>query len=84
MRHQPICDDRTYIAESFRLDSEYIGRMSKLASFKINSYKLALVNSAFDLTKEELGDNIRNSLMNCIDPYEIVSITGFWQTEIDN
>ena len=84
MRHQPICDDRSYIAESFRLDSEYIGRMARLASFKINSYKLSRVNGAFDITREELRENISGTLMHYVEASEIVSLTGFWQSEGDN
>ncbi len=84
MRRQPICDDSRYIAESFRLDSEYIGRMARLATFKINSYKLSSVNGVFDHARDELRENISSTLMHYVDANEIVSLTGFWQNEGDN
>ncbi len=84
MRRQPICDDSRYIAESFRLDSEYIGRMARLATFKINSYKLSIVNGVFDHARDELRENISSTLMHYVEAGEIVSLTGFWQSEGDN
>lgn len=84
MRQQPICDDRSYIAESFRLDSEYIGRMARLATFKINSFNVSGVNGAFHHTRDELRDNISSTLLHFVETSEIVSLTGFWQTEGDN
>ncbi|MBL0232511.1 MAG: hypothetical protein IPQ08_02465 [Chitinophagaceae bacterium] len=84
MRNQPICDDSSYIAESFRLDSEYIGRMARLASFKINSYKLSGMNGAFDHTRDELRENISSTLMHYVETAEVVSLSGFWHSEIEN
>ena len=84
MKQQPICDDRSYIAESFRLDSEYIGRMARLATFKINSFNESGVNGTFHQTRDELRENISSTLLHFVDAYEIVSLTGFWQMEGDN
>ena len=83
MNH-PYCDDRTYIAESYRIDCDYITKIARLASFKIHSYKLSMVNAAFCTTREELEGIIKSSLLNYMEPLAILSSVGFWQAETDN
>jgi hypothetical protein len=82
--NQPFCDDKAYIAESFSIDNDYIIKMARLASFKIHSYKLSMVNAAFCATREELGGMIKTSLLNYTEPLAILSTTGFWLDEFDN
>lgn len=82
--NQPYCNDQAYIAEAFHLDEDYIGQMSRLAGFKINSYKLSLIKASFCKTRDELEQNIYATLLNYSDPAVILSDTGFFSSETDN
>lgn len=82
--NQPYCNDQAYIAEAFHLDEEYIRQMSRLASFKINSYKLSLIKASFCQTRDELELNIKNTLLNYTDNGSVLAELGFFNEEIDN
>jgi hypothetical protein len=82
--NKPYCNDQAYIAGSFQLDEDYIAQMARLASFKINSYKLSLVNAAFCATREELCSIIRGSLLNFTEPFAILDGLGFFTAEVEN
>jgi len=82
--NQPYCNDQAYIAEAWHLDEDYIGQMARLAYFKINSYKLALIKASFCKTRDELTDNIKSTLLNYTSPTIILADLAFFQSEIDN
>lgn len=83
MNH-PYCNDQAYIAESFLIDEDYILQTSRLATFKINSYKLSLIKAAFCKTREEIYNNLQSSLFNYKDPTILLADLGFFEEEIDN
>ncbi len=80
----PYGNDQAYIAGSFKLDEEYIIQMARLAYFKINSYKLSLVNAAFCASRDELNGIIRSSLLHFTDAGTVLCDTGFFLQELDN
>lgn len=82
--NQPYCNDQAYIAGAFHLDEDYIGQMSRLAYFKINSYKLSLIKASFCRTRDELEQNINSTLLNYTDTGVILADLGFFQSETDN
>ena len=81
---QTFYNDQVYIAESFHLVEDFTSQTARLAFFKINSYKLSLVKSAFIKSREELKDNINKSLFNYTNPEIILADLGFFQGESDN
>jgi hypothetical protein len=82
--NQSYCNDQAYIAESFHLDEDYIGQMSRLSQFKINSYKLSLVKASFCRTKDELEKNLHSTLLNYTSPAIILADLGFFKSETEN
>lgn len=82
--NQPYCNDQAYIAEAFHLDEDYIGQMSRLSYFKINSYKLSLIKASFCRTKDELEKNIHSTLLNYTSPAIILADLGFFKSETEN
>lgn len=80
----PYCNDQAYIAGSFSLDDDYILQMARLAYFKINSYKLSLVNAAFCASRDELSSIIKGSLLHYVDAGTILDDTGFFDLALDN
>lgn len=82
--NQPFCNDQAYIAEAFHLDEDYIGQMSRLSFFKINSYKLSLIKTSFCRTREELERNIHSTLLNYTSPAIILADLGFFKSESEN
>ena len=79
--NQPLYNDQAYIAGQFRFADEHTAQSARLAFFKINSYKLSLVNSAFCMSRKELIGILKNSLMNYTDPGAILCSTGFFAEE---
>ena len=57
-------NDQAHIAVEFRDLDEHVSQVARFASFKINSYKLSLINAAFCITRDELSDILRNTLFN--------------------
>lgn len=80
----PYYNDQAYIAGSYSINEEYISQTSRLAQFKINSYKLSVIKASFCKTKEELESNLRNSLFNYIESGELLADLGFFMAELDN
>jgi hypothetical protein len=78
------CNDQAYIAESFQLNESFTVQTARLAFFKINSYKLSLIKSAFCKTKEELEKNIKSSLLNYTRSDIILADLGFFGSEFEN
>ena len=81
---QPFYNDQAYIAESFLMVDEFITQSSRLASFKISSYKLSMCKSVFKETKDELEENLKASLFNYTDPCIILADTAFFSAENEN
>ena len=82
--NQIYCNDQAYIAEAFQLDEDYIGQMSRLSFFKINSYRLSMIKASFCRTKQELEKNLQSTLLNYTSPAIILADLGFFKSEIDN
>lgn len=83
MNH-PFYNDQAHIAESFSLTEEFTAQTARLAYFKVNSYKLSMIKSSFVKTREELFDNICNSLLNYTSPEIILADLGFFRSQVDN
>jgi hypothetical protein len=83
MNH-PLYNDQTYIAESFHIEEDFTNQSARLAFFKINSYKLTLIKSAYKLTREELRNSIKQNLFNYTNPAIILADLQFFQSEYDN
>ncbi len=77
-------NDQAFIAESFNMDEDFTFQSARLAFFKINSYKLSLINSSFCVTRDELKSSIRDSLLNYSSPDRILLTTGFFNQETEN
>ena len=84
MNHPYYYNDQASIAESFYLSDDYIAQTARLAFFKINSYKLSLIKASFCKSREELANNIKDSLLNYVEPVFLLSDLGFFYTELDN
>lgn len=82
--NQDYHNDQAHIAEESRLHDEHVVQLSRLAFFKINSYKLSLVNAAFCRSRNELFSIIKGSLLNYIDSTEVLADHGFFETAIEN
>jgi hypothetical protein len=81
---QPYYNDTAYIAQSYCLSEDYTAQTARLAFFKINSYKISLVKTAFGKSRKELVSNLKNSLLNYISPEIILADLGYFQSEVDN
>lgn len=79
-----LYNDQAYIAGSFQLNEDFIVQSSLLACFKIVTYKQSLIKPSFRKTKQELQENINNSLLNYTSPCIILADMGFFQSETDN
>jgi hypothetical protein len=77
-------NDQAFIAESFNMDEDFTFQSARLAFFKINSYKLSLINASFCFTRDELKNSICSSLLNYTSPDMVLLSTGFFDQEMDN
>ncbi|MGH2553914.1 MAG: hypothetical protein ACRDEB_09360 [Chitinophagaceae bacterium] len=77
-------DDTAYIAQSYFLSEDYSTQTARLASFKINSYKLSLIKTSFDKSRKELEENLNESLFNYTSPEIILADLSFFSSETDN
>jgi hypothetical protein len=77
-------NDTAYIAQSFYLSDDYTAQNARLASFKVNSYKLSRVKSSFFISRDELLNNLKDSLLNYTSPDIILADLGFFQSEFEN
>jgi hypothetical protein len=82
--NQTYHNDVAHIATAYQLEEEHINHVAQLAFFKINSYKLSLVNAAFCRSREELLSIIKGSLLNYIDALEVLSEYGFFDQAAEN
>jgi hypothetical protein len=81
---KPLYNDQAHIAEQFLLYDDYTVQTAKLAFFKINSYKLSMVNASFCISREEFRGIIRSSLLNYISPALVLADQGFFSSETEN
>lgn len=79
-----LFNDQAYIAGSFQLNEDFITQTSLLACFKVVTYKHSLTRASYRSTREELRENINNSLLNYTSPSIILADLGFFQSETDN
>lgn len=82
--HHPYRNDQAYIAEQFRFLDIHTAETSRLASYKINTYKLALTSSANCASKDELQQIINNTLFFYVVPDVVLLNEGFFEAVIDN
>ena len=82
--NKPYHNDQAHIAEEFNMHDGYTAQVARLAIFKINSYKLSLIDAAFCVSREELTGIIKSSLLNYTDPAILLSGLGFFDCEVDN
>lgn len=82
--NKPYHNDQAHIAEHFHYIDDHITQMAQLAFLKINSYKLSLINAAFCMSKEELSDILRSTLLNYTEASAVLTETAFFETELDN
>ncbi len=77
-------NDQNHIAESFRLVDEHTEQIARIASFKINSYKLSLVNAAFCNNQVELYSLLKTTLLNYTNPGRVLADIGFFASPVEN
>jgi hypothetical protein len=82
--NKPYHNDQAHIAEDFQFTEEHILQTSRLAFFKINSYKLSLIKASFSTSREDMSEIIKNTLLNYTDTAKVLADTGFFDIEIDN
>ena len=82
--YHPYYNDQAYIAGLFSFVDENTTENARLAFFKINSYKLALTNSAYCASQEELYGIIKKSLLNYVAPITVLANSGFYDMDNDN
>ncbi|HEX7903726.1 MAG TPA: hypothetical protein VF487_07600 [Chitinophagaceae bacterium] len=79
--NKPYHNDQASIAEECLYMDDHTIQISKLAYFKINSYKLSLIHAAFCMTREELTGIIKGTLLNYTPPIDILNDLGFFTAE---
>ena len=84
MNKPPYHNDQLHIAEHFVYIDDHITQMAQLAFLKINSYKLSLINAAFCMSKEELGDILKSTLLNYTPAASVLVETYFFEYELEN
>ena len=84
MNHHHYYNDQAHIAQEFQFIDEHISQTSRLAFFKINSYKLSLIKASFSTNKDDMTVIIKNTLLNYIDAEKVLANVGFWETEQEN
>jgi hypothetical protein len=82
--NKPYHNDQAHIADEFLFIDEHTTQTSRLAFFKINSYKLSLIKASFCTSREDMTDIINKTLLNYTDPGAVLTDTGFFNAEIDN
>ena len=81
---KPYYNDQADIAQEFHFIDEHTMQTARLAFFKINSYKLSLIKSAFSTTREDITEIIKATLLNYTDPGRVLANTNFFDGEINN
>jgi hypothetical protein len=81
---KPYHNDQSHIAAEFNLHEDHVSQLARLAYFKINSYKLSLVNAAFCKSRQELFSIIEGSLLHYIHPTDVLADQGFFESWLEN
>ncbi len=84
MNKLPYHNDQASIAEHFLDLDDHITQTARIAFFKINSYKLSLIHAAFCMSREELSNAIKGTLLNYAPPVNILNEIGFFANEVEN
>jgi hypothetical protein len=84
MYHHPHHNDQAHIAEQFHFIDDHTTETSRLAYYKINSYKLALTNNAYCASKDELQQIINNTLLNYVTPDAVLCNESFFESHNEN
>jgi hypothetical protein len=82
--NKPIYNDQAHIAEDFNFIEEHTAQTSRLAFYKINSYKISLIKASFNSGHEAMSVIIRKTLLNYTDPATVLANLGFFDADIDN
>jgi hypothetical protein len=82
--NNPYHNDQAHIAEDFNFIEEHTAQTSRLAFFKINSYKLSLIKASFSTSREAMSIIIKKTLMNYTDAGKVLADLGFFDAELDN
>jgi len=82
--NKPFYNDQTHLAEAFQFIDELTAQTARLAISKINSYKLSLITTPNGASREELGEIIKNTLLNYTAPITVLAELGFFEAEADN
>jgi hypothetical protein len=82
--HHPYHNDQAHIAEQFHFIEDHTRETSRLAYYKINSYKLALTNASYCASKDELQQIINNTLLNYVTPHAVLSNECFFEVHVAN
>jgi len=82
--NKPYHNDQAHIAEEFHFIDEHTAQTSRLAFFKINSYKLSIIKASFCTSQEDLTGIIKNTLLNYTDPGKVLINLGFFEAELCN
>jgi hypothetical protein len=77
--HHPYHNDQAHIAEQFYLVDDHITETSRLAYYKINSYKRSRW-----APKEELQQIINNTLLNYVSPDAVLCNEAFFEGQHEN
>ncbi|MEI9944772.1 MAG: hypothetical protein WDN26_11185 [Chitinophagaceae bacterium] len=84
MNHPYHSSDQAHIAEEFHFIDDHTAENARLAFYKINSYKLSLINKAYCASKEELQQIIKKTLLNYVSPDVVLFNERFFEGELDN
>lgn len=82
--HHPYHNDQAHIAEQFYFIDDHTTETSRLAYYKINSYKLAVTNKSYFASKEELEQIINTTLLNYTKPELVLSNEDFFEENHEN
>ncbi len=77
-------DDQAHIAGQFQIVEDHTTQIARLAFHKINSYKLSLNNEAYCMSRVDLKDLIKGSLLNYVNPFSVLFVQGFFNDEVRN
>jgi hypothetical protein len=82
--HHPYHNDQAHIAEQSEFIDDHTTETSRLAYYKINSYKLALTNESYCASKEELKQIINNTLLNYVSADSVLCNECFFEGHHEN
>ncbi len=77
-------DDQSHIADEFVIFDDHTNQLARLAFHKINAYKLSLQNQAFCMSRNELQDLIKATLLNYTHPCTILQLVNYFNDCSEN